>query len=109
LVPEDLKSDPLLVLAGLNDPATPFADAVTLVDQFANGSRLLSSSAEGHGVGGENDCGALAEFVLNADVDATPSACTPTRVASVNAVRNQALRRLDAVVAARSRYGLRGY
>src|SRR5690606_2339618 len=73
VVAKDLKSDPLLVLAGLNDPATPFADAVTLVDQFANGSRLLSSSAEGHGVGGINDCGALIQFALDADVDAAPS------------------------------------
>src|SRR5690606_6994049 len=46
----DLSAPPVLVMAALHDPATPYENATTLVEQLNNGSKLLSSNNEGHGV-----------------------------------------------------------
>src|SRR5690606_18563130 len=41
LMTTDVAAPPLLVMAALNDPATPYTNAVTLIDQLNNGSKLV--------------------------------------------------------------------
>lgn len=78
LIASDLESPPLLVLNGLNDPATPYLDALAMVQLFNNGSRVVTGDIEGHGVGPSGLCGesVLNDFMLSADVNAAPEVCT---------------------------------
>ncbi len=83
IVPRDLEAPPLLVLNGLYDPATPHTNAVAMVDQFHNGSRLFTASTEGHGVG-ITDCGTavLSSFVQSGNATAAPQTCASVEQAS---------------------------
>jgi pimeloyl-ACP methyl ester carboxylesterase len=93
LTPRDLESPPLLLLNGLYDPATPYVDALALLDVLNNGSRLLTGDMEGHAVGPSGTCSksALTEFVRSADVNSAPELCMPgEQVAAARKLRQLA-------------------
>ena len=49
-------ADPIIVIGGINDPATPYEQSVTLADQLESGI-LITVDAEGHGqYGNGNSC-----------------------------------------------------
>lgn len=58
--PSEVSAQPLLLLAGANDPATPIEGARSLVEQLGNDSRLLVSEVEGHGTVGLDEAATLA-------------------------------------------------
>ncbi|HEX2729982.1 MAG TPA: alpha/beta fold hydrolase [Polyangiaceae bacterium] len=86
IVASNLDAPPLLVMSAYHDPATPHADAIALVEQFANDSKLMSSESEGHGVATAGACQAqaLADFVYTADTNAAPDECSPMQEAALS-------------------------
>lgn len=58
---------PMLVLAGLHDPATPFSFAQPFLDALGNGSYLVQYEGNGHGVAARGLCmvSAAIEFLLD--------------------------------------------
>lgn len=101
IVPSDVASAPLLVMGALNDPATPYANAVALVEQLDNGSKLLTANNEGHGVGDRSSCGlaALSGFLVSAEVEGAPAECSVEVAAS--RLRHSASRAIDRLAAQR--------
>jgi hypothetical protein len=97
----------LLVMGALNDPATPYTNAVALVEQLGNGSKLVTANNEGHGVGDRSSCGlaALSGFLASADVDNAPALCSVDVAAS--RLRHRASRALDRLAAQRRTRGWR--
>jgi pimeloyl-ACP methyl ester carboxylesterase len=97
IFPTDVEAPPMLVLNGLHDPATPYANAVALVEQLNNGSRLLSVEQEGHGVGGTESCAlaAMRAYVESGDVSGAPASCAAE-------AQTQALRKLRELVLSRT-------
>lgn len=69
-------ANPIIVIGGINDPATPYEQSVSLADQLESGV-LITVSAEGHGQYGQgNSCvdGPVTEYLLtgnapSADID----------------------------------------
>src|SRR5690606_33320368 len=105
----DLSAPPMLVMAALNDPATPYENATTLVEQLNNGSKLLSSNNEGHGVS-STECGliALMDYMVTGDLKAVPEECDAPPIAA--AARRSPSAELDAAaeaLAARLRHNRR--
>jgi hypothetical protein len=102
IAPNDVSAPPMLVIGADNDPATPHANAVALVDELNNGSHLLTSHTEGHGGGTASICGAsaMAQFVSDPDVSALPDECAadPVGPEAVNK-----LQRLNLAAGARHR------
>lgn len=95
LIAEGLQSPPLLVMSGLHDPATPHAEAIALVEQFANGSKLVSSDSEGHGVGTSTDCetDALTSFMATVNAEAAPAQCAKATPSNLLMLRTLSQRR----------------
>ncbi len=77
IIPSGIEAPPIAVMGALNDPATPYENALRLVDQLDNGSLLLSADIEGHGVGLANDCAldALISVIDRGSAEGLPEAC----------------------------------
>jgi pimeloyl-ACP methyl ester carboxylesterase len=95
IIPAQVAAPPIVVMGALYDPATPYANAVALVEQLDNGSRLLTSDTEGHGVGTSSDCAlnVLIDVVENGNVEAVPAVCgelTPQGLGAAPAARDAA-------------------
>lgn len=87
---DDVEAPPILVMGAVNDPATPYANAVALVEQLGNDSQLLTSMTEGHGVATASDCGATAllSFIADPDLSAVPTVCTPGELGAAAKLRS---------------------
>lgn len=62
-------ANPIIVIGGINDPATPYEQSVSLADQLESGV-LITVSAEGHGQYGQgNACvdGPVSNYLLTGD------------------------------------------
>jgi hypothetical protein len=93
----------MLVLGADNDPATPYVNAVALVEELNNGSHLLTSHTPGHGVGIASTCGAvsMALFAIDPDVSALPDECDADPVEPAEAANK--VHRLNLAAGARHR------
>lgn len=71
------------------------AEAIALVEQFASGSKLLSSDGEGHGVGTSTDCetDALTSFMASVDAEAAPAQCAKATQSNLLMLRTLSQRR----------------
>ena len=63
---------PIVVIGGLNDPATPFEYATLMVDALGPAAHLVTFTGEGHGQSLENDC--LQQVMVDLFLDQTTPA-----------------------------------